>query len=139
MKKEIKDFLITYGWAILIIILFIFFIIKNPYYFFPQNKDTLVILDKKITTNGTIELIIKNNMEIDVYNLTINISICNETSEKIDLKKFTAKKVVIRNCRKYIAGYGFNKEVILSYKTQEEDVYIEHKIKKKIKAIVEET
>ena len=65
MKKEIKDFLITYGWAILIIILFIFFIIKNPYYFFPQNKETLVILDKKITTNGTIELIIKNNMEIE--------------------------------------------------------------------------
>jgi len=137
MKKEIKEFLITYGWALLVIIAFILVVFIKPQLFFSEIKEGLVIEDKKIDVNGTLEILIKNNMDVNVYNLKINISGCNMSSEKKDLKKYDLKKFTVKGCGSFIKGYGFKRELTIYYETGTKEERINHTIKQEIRTIVE--
>ena len=133
----LKEFLTTYGWAIAVIVIFVIVVLAKPTIFIPASEEGIQITDQKLDHNGTLELFLKNNMDVDVSGLSVTISSCTKSSEVIDLTKFSKDKVTLSGCGQFKRGSSFNKDATITYSTISGTSKITHSVVRIVKAIVE--
>ena len=138
INKEQKDFLLTYGWAIAVILVFIGILFLKPGFFLADLERGILIADSKASVNGTMELLLKNNMDLDSFNLKVDVSGCNITNKTISsIKKYENAKLVFAQCGgQYAQGATLRRTATIYYEIGS-DEKINHTVKRKVSAKVE--
>lgn len=137
-NRELKDFLITYGWAIAVIIVFLAILVINPGIFIANIDRGILVADAKVNVNGTLELLLRNNMDIDSFNILVDVSGCNVTNKTVEsIKKYENAKLVFEQCGgEYLVGASFKRTATIYYEIGSGE-RINHTVERKVSAKVE--
>ena len=131
MKKAqaAMEFLMTYGWAILVVLLAIaalaYFGVLNPGKYLPSsctfNQPGLSCIDFKVDgTANTVTLVIQNGMGQDLNSINVSVGgACNGwTAGDGSLTDTEKETFIITNCGD-ITGSKFNEDITVSYTSGE--------------------
>ncbi len=127
------EFLMTYGWAILVVLVAIgalaYFGVLSPSKHLPEAcifQQGIACLDFKVTPT-TVHLYLQNGFarDIDIHNVTVgdcNIAVVNKRIADLDkvLVEFT-------NCENGIAGDKYKEDITISYSLVGSALIKEHK------------
>jgi len=121
------EFLMTYGWAILVVLIAIsalaYFGVLSPQKFLPKSctvSPGFSCEDMKVTTNS-VDLILRNGQGKDFTNVGIYATGCvsdanaNGDDNWLDGTVVGATKLTLTSCTNGAAGARFAKEFTLSY------------------------
>ena len=120
------EFLMTYGWAILVVLIAIaalaYFGVLNPGRYLPSSCTLgpgLSCTDFKVVganpVNGEVTLVIQNGMGQDLNSINISIvGVCNGLTEGLALPDGEEKTFVIP-CTAPIIGSKFKEDILIAY------------------------
>lgn len=132
MKKAqaAMEFLMTYGWAILVVLLAIaalaYFGVLNPGRYLPSSctlPPGLGCTDFKVDgTLGEVTLVIQNGMgqDLNSFNVTIAGSCGSDATPDPDGDGLTdgEEDIFVINCTKTITGSKFKEDIVIQYKSE---------------------
>jgi len=125
-SQSAMEFLMTYGWALLVVIVVIaalaYFGILNPSRFLPDKVEVgpgIGVIGASADENS-LELILKNEQGVTIRNVQLNITECNngagQLTEPVTIAPGKSKKIII-DCRdsSAIPNTKFNSDITVNY------------------------
>ena len=119
------EFLMTYGWAILVVLIAIsaltYFGVLNPSKFLPEKCDMvpgLNCIDHKVTTTQ-IQLVINNGMGQDLKNFTISMNDCTAPIlSNYTFQDATKNTFTLTGCNNGESGDRFKKSLSINFTSE---------------------
>lgn len=148
-SQAAMEFLMTYGWALLVVLLVgvaIFFYVGNPYIFFPDKIDfgqginvpgfTYSYIEFNNYRLGSFEIYLKNGLDKEIIDATLTIDQCNDskgkTSHKFNILPDKTYRLLF-NCENITTNQGINKfNGTLKFKQKTGQEFLDHSKKAEI-------
>jgi hypothetical protein len=147
-SQAAMEFLMTYGWALLVVIIVIaalaFFGLLNPSRFLPEKCDFgpgLTCMDFSAATDDTttadgdddsdiITVILNNGLSTTMNSVSINVTQCNNGTigtiyDVPTIPEGSSQRFELR-CGRTVANTRFKSDAIINYSTTTEDETVSH-------------